>query len=445
MSRYRVHLFVILGVCALLLYLYGAIEHLNHVNTSLKASDQQSYLRYARKLATEEGFLGGRNRMPLYPLLQSFFYEEGMSDEVFFIQARLVNVILSLIVLLLLYPIVRRYLDALTSACLVLVTAFTVFLFKAGYVQAEILFYMLNFGCFVLMGRMLRAPTWKSGLLTGLLLGLAHLTKASILPGLALFVLLYAVRHVLGALRVLRGDSTAYRQRLAIVTLVMALLTFLATVFPYIRNSYLRFGRPFYNVNSTFYMWYDSWEEVKAGTRAHGDRKGWPDMPPEEIPSPARYFREHTAKQVLDRIINGLKTLAFYCTHTYGYHKYVLLYLLFAVGIAWGNRAGARRLLRENLWLTLFLACYFAGYLVLYAWYVPIAGPGDRFILGQFLPFMFALSYGITRLSWPQPLLSWGRVRLSSLRLFHIATLALLLPDIYVILTQRIYQVYGGS
>ena len=41
----------------------------------------------------------------------------------------------------------------------------------------------------------------------------------------------------------------------------------------------------FYNVNSEFYIWADSWEEIVDGVRANNDRIGWPTMDESELPS----------------------------------------------------------------------------------------------------------------------------------------------------------------
>ena len=67
--------------------------------------------------------------------------------------------------------------------------------------------------------------------------------------------------------------------------LMLIVFTFLAVEYPHISNSKRIYGHYFYNVNSTFYIWYDSWDDVMQGTRVHGDRVGWPDMPEDQIPS----------------------------------------------------------------------------------------------------------------------------------------------------------------
>jgi hypothetical protein len=163
-------------------------------------------------------------------------------------------------------------------------------------------------------------------------IGLAHATKPSLLPALGFF-LLFAVAKEVGPLCVKlikwpriashpQFDVQAFSMRLVSIALVV--VVFLGTVYPYINSNEKAFGSYFYCVSTTFYMWYDSWEEAKQGTKAHGGRKGWPDMPPDQIPSLGKYLREHTAQQIVDRIVNGLKTLYQRSVESYGYYKYVL-------------------------------------------------------------------------------------------------------------------------
>jgi hypothetical protein len=51
----------------------------------MHGTDQAAYFNYAKKISrTNFKYLGGRNRMPVYPAIMSFFYKEGMSDQTFF-------------------------------------------------------------------------------------------------------------------------------------------------------------------------------------------------------------------------------------------------------------------------------------------------------------------------------------------------------------------------
>lgn len=61
---------------------------------------------------------------------------------------------------------------------------------------------------------------------------------------------------------------------------------FLGVMAPYLINSKRVFGRYFYNVNTTFYIWYDNWPLASVGTYSYGDHDGWPTLPRSQLPGP---------------------------------------------------------------------------------------------------------------------------------------------------------------
>src|SRR5207302_5269504 len=91
------------------------------------------------------------------------------------------------------------------------------------------------------------------------------------------------------------------------------------------------FGSYFYNVNTTFYVWYDDWPQASTGTIKHGDGVGWPDMPVDELPSASRYWREHTIEQIARRVAGGFHDMFDRSYNTYWYLKYLTLYTLIAL------------------------------------------------------------------------------------------------------------------
>ena len=428
------------------LYWYGAVEQLTRVNTNRNSTDQSAYMDYARSLyESNYTFIGGRNRMPVYPSLQSLFYRPDMTDEAFFTRGKYINLVLSLGLLAGLAFVFRQFFSWLHSLNLLLIVAFTVFIFKAGYFQAELLFYFLNFCLFLLMWKFLQRMSWWLAILTGVVAGLAHLTKASILPGLVIYMVLAGIKWGWVTLRSRRSSSDAISTKFILSHLPAALLVgafFLITVFPYINTSKRVFGHYFYNVNSTFYIWYDSWEEVKQGTRANGDRVGWPDMPPEEIPSLSKYLREHTLQQIIGRFVDGGQRVRHSVEHSYGYFKYIVVYfclLIIAFLCSWRRACQA---VMSNPILCLFLALYFAGYILLYFWYAPIVS-GNRLILAQFIPFMFTVSYGLHTLLISSRLKARGH-SVYSLVIINLAILPIVISDIYLVLTERVVTMYGG-
>jgi hypothetical protein len=440
-------------VLAVGVYTYGALQQLAVVNLDMHNTDQSAYMNYGRKLR-EFGaeHVGNRNRMPVYPLLLATIYKPGMSYDAYFLRGKVLNLILSLLILSGFLWIFRKTLSRFLSINLLLTIAFSVFMYKASFVQAELLFYAVNFVFFLLMWRMLAhdRPPLSLAIATGVVAGVAHLTKASILPGLLLFLSFGALKWGL-YLAQHRAKARAGRRALAraaspLLGLLLVGAAFLVTVSPYIITSKRVFGHYFYNVNSTFYMWYESWEEARDGTKAHGDRVGWPDMPLEEIPSMRKYLREHTLGEILWRFISGAQQTWESVRGSYGYHLYIFAYGGFLSLAALRYRARAWRRIKAAPFEHLFLVAYFAAYGLLYAWYAWITW-GNRFILAQFVPMIYVLGRGLEYLLRPATV-TLRRDQphtMPALLAMNLVMVGFTVSHIAAVLLPNIDAIFGGS
>lgn len=379
--------FVILGA----VYFNLTNSHATLVNRRI-ASDQGANLLFTRRVV-QSGFryTGKRNQMPVYPYLLTVIYKPGLGLEELFEPGKRFNIILSLILLGLLLIITRRFLSFLGAFTLTLLTAFGLYIFKAGYVQVEILYYFVSFLAYLFMSWMLISPSLKVGIATGIIVGLAHLSKASALPGFILFLGLFFMKETIAWLvnkRHSKDQDTAIRFHLiryAIGLVVVAF--FFGVIFQYISESKRKYGQYFYNVNSTFYVWYDTWAQAKKGTAAHGDREGWPKMEPGEIPSFQKYLSEHTAEDIIGRINQGMETQIQYLLDLYGKFDYLLILFVLLLILALIYYPVTGKLIREYFWPILFAMGYFVGYLILYAWFLPITDyDNQRMTYSLFLP-----------------------------------------------------------
>jgi hypothetical protein len=392
----------LLGLTILLVAFYvNAAFHYSVINREYWLSDQEAYLQFAREVdAVGFPYSGDRVFMPVYPYLQALFLDFSQDGAVLYVQAKFINILLSLLLLPIIFLISRRYFNIYISFLFVSLIAFTLFIYKAAYVQPEILFYFLNFGAFVLMLEILTRPRWNLALFAGLTLAIAQLTKASVLPAIALFSIFMLAKIVSQKPWLKLSRRGAGR---ALASLVLLLLVFLASLFPYIRESKAKYGHYFYNVTSTFYIWYDSWTEVREGTRAHGDAVGWPDMPADEIPSLQKYLREHTVVDIVDRFAIGYVQQARNIIFTFALVSFPLLFLVAMIALAWQRWPQARKQIAAHPFLVAFVVAYFSAYLTLFAWYAPIAEFADqRFTYGLYIPFLFCAFYAIQTLSQPE-------------------------------------------
>lgn len=396
-------------IVLLILTIYGFEAHARRRSMSAPASqgDQSAYLGYARHLSESNyTVVEDRNRMPVYPFLLSLIYRPELSETQFLARAQTFNVNLSILLLLFLFLILRKFLPPWCAVALLAATGFGVFLYRADKVQAEVLFYFISFCAFLLLLRMLMAPRWGLAVLTGATVGLAHLTKASVLPALALWIIVF-VAQIFGSFRKRPDGRLTDAWRKAGMLLVVS-ASFLAVVFPYIRTSKRIYGQYFYNVNSTFVMWCDSAAEGWEFLSAHGDKDQWRQLPPEQLPSLAKYWREHSAAQIGLRLVHGLRRLATQNARAIGYYKFVIALLIASALLCARQSRRARHLLAEQPFAAAFCILFFSGYLLLYAWYDAIIND-TRFVLSIFLPFVFVASLFVLHLGRDRVVAIMGR------------------------------------
>jgi hypothetical protein len=433
-------------LCVIAVYLVGAFEHARRMNTVKRRGDQSSYVQYAKDLygnwmGREPAVAGDRNRMPLYPAYQALFYAPALSDDEFFQRGRVTSIALSVALLGLVAAVAAPALPRLGRISLTAVAAFTCFVFKAGYFQADLLYYTLHYAAFVAVCRVFtrqrRAARWWWATAAGLAAALSHLAKAAALPlvGLAVTALIVNGLTAHGAMR-----WRALGERSVAAALLVA--TFLLVLSPYLLTSKQRFGQYFYNVNSTFYMWYDGWGDAIKGTRAHGDREGWPRLPAEQLPGPMKYWREHSVGEIGARVAGGFRQMAIDLWAGFWALKFAVATLL-ATGYAlWPWRSRARTLLGEHAALAGFALLYFAGYLTLAAFYAPISGTGvARFTLAVYLPLLYVAASLRWHPAFRDPRHPGSSSRAAHAEWFLLATLAL---DVPFSIWPRLLTTYGG-
>jgi len=443
-------------------YLAGATEHAKRVNNFKARGDQSGYLGDAEAVyanwhgRTPPLLIGERNRMPLYAGYLALFYSPSMSDDEYFVVAKRANIYLSLGLLALLAAILARFLKPVPAANLLLVVAFGYFVFKAGYAQSELLFYFLFFVAFLLMLKTLTARGGASRTLgpaagAGAFAALAHLTKAAMLPLMAIFVVSCVVKGLSQkrgregfSLLSVENPSRPLFWTEPFLAAVVATAVFVAVLSPYLLTNKRVFGHYFYNVNTTFYMWYDDWPRASVGTILHGDGVGWPTMPADQLPSASRYWREHTAGQIAARVAAGFADMAERSYKTYWYLNYVVAFLAFALLLVATRWKDVSALIRARPAAAAFLVMYALAYLFGIAFYAPVSGTGTtRFLLAHLLPLLFVLSLLFTREPFCSSEWKVGRIALRT-RHFQLLISAMLAFDLLFVIWPRLMTTYGG-
>src|SRR5262249_46836726 len=117
-----------------------------------------------------------------------------------------------------------------------------------------------------------------------------------------------------------------------------------------------------------------------------------------ELPSAARYLREHTAGQIASRIGHGLEDMVVRSYRTYWYLWYVVFYTAFAAAVILKKPREFAALVREQRAAFAFVVLYGLFYLIAIAFYEPVSGTGTtRFLLAHLLPYLFVISLFVTR------------------------------------------------
>lgn len=376
-------------------YYQAARNHSDEINIDLTVSDQSAYMRFikeARRL--DFNYTGDHNRMPLYPFIQALFYSPDMDDLELFELGKQYNLILSIVLLVCLFIVLFWLFGFFRSYLFILIIAFSLFIFKAVYVQAEILYYSLSALSFVLLLMMLTRPTWLRSIATGIIVGLAYLTKGTILSSLPLFAVLYGVQLVLfGVHEKINHNKErliTFTQRAAYLLVVLVL--FALVIFPYAQALKLRFGHYFYNVNTTFYIWFDDWQMAIEEEAKHNFVNQWPShLTDDELPNLRNYLREHSSQQIVDRFVSGFSgQFRNIFDKPFSVTNYWISYLIILMIGILINIDNFRMFVKSN-WVTLlFVILYFAGYLIAFAWYCPIAC-GRRFTYALYIPFLIVI------------------------------------------------------
>ncbi len=384
-------------------YVWGGCRQQESVNLSATSGGQYPYLMNAKEMA-EKGpleFFGDRNRMPLYPALLATVYVDDWDS--FVSRAGWFAIATSVIVLVALGAISYRTLRPWAATVLTLIAAVCIFIYKASFVQAELLYYGLFFASWLVTCRLVDRPTVGYAMLAGALMGSTYLTKASALLLLMVYVATSVGAIVFDLLRKNQetkssqcneGKRQIVKPWQAITSIGLTIATFLLVVSPYILDNKERFGQYFYNVNSEFFMWCDNWPQAQRFAQQFPIDKQYPSSS-ESVPSLSTYMHTHSLSDIVQRLLYGTKELLKMATRSPA-GKYIALTLVFlAIGMH-ARRNGPLMLWRENRRQIIYFACIFAAYFLVYAWFVPI-GFGDRFILSLVMPILFASFWIVAR------------------------------------------------
>jgi len=447
------------AIAASALFWFAAQRHSHEYNDAAKMEkhDQLAIMNFSRRVYNSlhtpgaRFYTGTRNKMPLYPFIQALAMTPNESNDVLFSKGKTLNILMTMAGLAATALIFFRAFPIHLAANLSLISAFSVFVYKAAYFQPDALSYFLSFGVFLLIWHLFVRGGYIAAIACGVMLALSHYCKGTAPPMLLLFAVFYGGAHAILLWQERRQaktpDQSAPRRSSwhGLAETALVIFVSLALLSPYLRESKQRFGSYFYNVNSTFYMWLDSWEDAKTFSAMYDDRHQAPNIPPDQLPSPRKYLRDHTIGQVLTRLRKGISAQFSISLHSYGYMVYLLGFAAVILFIARREKPPILPVLKQQPYLAAFLVAYFGGYYLLYSWYEYV-GRGQRFILGLFLPAIFTLGYCYLKFVVPSKItVPFGRTRMPLAEAFNWLTTFYCTADIVYTVSYEIVARNGGS
>lgn len=390
---------VVLGV-----HLWAAAITIRHSNQDRTASDQGAEM-WLSAGAREDWYPQRTDgvRHPLYSWAVSGLYSQD--DAVFFERGKWANTILSLVFLAALGLVAARHLDPLALANMLLLSSLGILLVRGTYFQPEPLYYISFLVTAVCSWRILRAPKVPVWLYVvfGLGLGVAFLSKPSLLPYLAVFFVALSLRTLLSW----KSEGMTFVRRWLGVLGAFALMALMVAPLGLFTKTH--FGRAFFNYPQVW-MWMDDFEkEAWPWQTKYPSGREMAQLDKKDIPSVSWYFARHTAGDAAKRLWDGVmevKTRFLYpekklSSRAFFWKKeaknwqqplahrgtyLIILTALCLVLAIFGWRQVAPALVRpENLSCAALLFGTFVIYLLLYGWYYPI-GKGDRFMGSLWIP-----------------------------------------------------------
>ena len=263
--------------------------------------DENAYLDHVRTILLSENYwyLGDRNRMPIFNYFLSLFYDLNLNELKNYYNLKIANLALTSFLSMLFFLKLNKKFQ---NKFIFINLSFFVLVIPIFALVHQLLVESIFFISFCLMlvyfDQFYNEPSTQNGIKLGFAGAFCYLLKYT---GLTVFFAISLFTVIFGLL----NKKTIYIKRFIIV-----FFTFFILVSPYLYENYTNFNNHiFYNVNSEFYFWADSWEEIVDGVRANNDRVGWPTMEESELPSFEKYVSEHSFSDVYNRFLFGFKSI----------------------------------------------------------------------------------------------------------------------------------------
>lgn len=310
----------LVGACIFIFFYLQASNQQNfEINSNQGNYDQSAYMREAIEWKDSDYQKTlGRNRMPAYLFLISFLHHERMSEHDYFVSVKKFNILLSVALLFILWLLFKNLYGSLISTSFTLIAGFSLFALKSAYVQCEVLHITLFLTLFMTMFYFLEKPRWSLVPIIAGISALSYMTKASMLVMMFFFI----------SFAILNAFLRREQAKIYTVGSFASLFGFLLLISPYIYTSKKEYGAWFYNINTAYCMWSESWNDALDNMPRYNEglKAG---IIPDNIPiGPLSYIEIHGMDHFMNRILTGIgKIYQSFTEHSYGIHKPIFLWI----------------------------------------------------------------------------------------------------------------------
>jgi len=291
-----IKLLLLIEVLFFAIFTYLVMNEISPINKY----DENAYLAHAETILISENYwyLGDRNRMPLFNYFLSIFYNLEASEIENYYNLKYANLgLTSFLAFLFFIKLESKFKNKfifLNLSFLILIIPIFALIHQ---LLVESIFFISFSLLLVYFEQLNDSPNIKNSIKLGIVGTMVYFLKYT---GLTVFLAISLFSIVFGFLN----------KRNYLKNYFIAFITFFILASPYLIENYTKFNKHiFYNVNSEFYIWADSWDEIVEGVRANNDRIGWPTMDESELPSLNKYISEHTISDVYERFLFGFKSI----------------------------------------------------------------------------------------------------------------------------------------
>ncbi len=322
-----------------------------------------------------------RNRMPLFNIMISFLYDKNQDSYDFFTKIKSANIIFGSLLLLMLWFYFRQKVHPLIGLNLFLSFSFSFCVFKSAFAQVENIHHIVFFIVFAYMVLSIKKTSYQLAVTLGCVTAICYLLKASVLLMFAIYIFISLTKICF-----INQKKHIFLQLLISVSIFLLILS------PYLLYNYQNYGITFYNFNSHYVMWRESWEEsvFRMSEYTSGlENSDWPSNLPI---GPIQYLNHHGFAHALERITDGLKLfIQTFQYNSHGFNQFIIIWTILTSFFVSMKFTLILSYLKKFPFLFLFVILNHVAYFLFICWYMRIDS-GIRFISVLFLPYLFSLT-----------------------------------------------------